>query len=72
MVKPVPVIAAALMVTGAPPVELRVKDCVAGVFKATFPKPTLLAFMLSVGPAAFNCSATLFETPLTDAVSVTA
>ncbi len=71
MVKPVPVTAAALMVTGAPPVELRVTDCVAGVFTATLPKPMLVALMLSFGIAALNCSANLCEALPFVAVSTT-
>jgi hypothetical protein len=55
IVKPVPVIAvstAELTVTAAVPVDVKVTDCVAGVFNPTLPNPTLVALMLSVGPAA--------------------
>jgi hypothetical protein len=38
IVKPAPVIAAELTVTGAVPVEVNVKDCVVDVFTVTFPK----------------------------------
>ena len=70
--KPVPVIVAELMVTGAAPVEVSVTDCVAAVLTCTLPKATLAALMLSVGTAAFNCRAKLFEMPPEAAVRVTA
>jgi hypothetical protein len=38
IVKPVPVIAAELTVTGAVPVDVSVNDCVAAVFTVTLPK----------------------------------
>ena len=55
MEKPVPVTVAALTVTGAVPVEVRVSDRVAGVFNATLPKAMLVALMLKVGVAALSC-----------------
>jgi hypothetical protein len=61
-VKPAPVNVAELTVTGAEPVELRDRDCVAAVFTCTFPKTTLVGLILSVGTAAFNCRAKLFDT----------
>jgi hypothetical protein len=53
-VKPDPVTAVALMVTGAVPVEDSVTDCVTVVLTATVPKAMVVALMLSVGMAAFN------------------
>jgi len=47
-VKPVPVNAAALIVTGAVPVEVKVTDWVDVVFTVTLPKTKLEALMLSV------------------------
>jgi hypothetical protein len=70
--KPAPVSVAELMVTGAAPVEVKVTDCVVAVLTCTFPKATLAALMLSVGTAAFNCRAKLFEMPPEAAVRVTA
>jgi hypothetical protein len=46
--KPAPVIAAALTVTDAVPVEVSVSDCVAGAFTATFPNGKLVALTFSV------------------------
>jgi hypothetical protein len=59
MVKPAPVIVAALIVTGAVPVDFIVTECVTGSFTATLPKVTLVALMLSVEIAAFNSRAKL-------------
>jgi hypothetical protein len=56
IVKPDPESAAALMVTGAFPVDVRTRDCIAGAFIATLPKARLLALMVKAGEAAFNCS----------------
>jgi len=47
--KPVPVTVAALIVTGAVPVEFRVTDFVTVVFSDTFPNDSELALTLSVG-----------------------
>ena len=53
--KPAPVTAAALTVTGAVPVEVKVTACsVVAVFTATLPKVKLVALMLSAGTDAFN------------------
>jgi hypothetical protein len=71
-VKPTPVSVAALIVTGAVPVDVKVTDCVAAEFTTTLPNPTLVALMLSVGAAEFNCRTKLLETLPTLAVSVTA
>jgi hypothetical protein len=74
IVKPVPVSVAALTVTGEVPVEVKVTDCVAGVFRTTSPKATLVALTPSTGVSAFdsfNCKAKLFETLAALAVKVT-
>jgi hypothetical protein len=60
--KPVPAGVAELMVTGAVPVDSSVTDCIAAVFSCTLPKTTLVGLILSVGTAAFNCRAKLFDT----------
>ena len=69
--KPVPVTMTAVTFTAVVPVDVSVTDFVAAVFSFTVPNDSLEALMLSVEIAAFNCRATLFETPLADAVSVT-
>jgi len=69
---PVPVTAAALMVTADVPVEVRVRDCVAGMLSPTLPNATLVVLMLNVAVLAFNCRAKVFETLPALAVSVTA
>ncbi|MFZ0745073.1 MAG: hypothetical protein WAM85_11745 [Terracidiphilus sp.] len=61
IVKPVPVSAAALIVSGALPADVKVKDCVDGAFSGTFPKASVLVLMLRVGTKALNCKAKLFE-----------
>ena len=55
--KPVPVSVAALMVTAAVPVEDSVIDCVIAVLTDMLPKLRFEELMLSVGTAAFSCSA---------------
>ena len=55
--KPAPVSVAELTVTAAVPVEDRVIDCEVGEFTLTFPKLRLDELTVSVGTAAFNCSA---------------
>lgn len=56
--KPVPLTVAELTVTGEPPVEVKVSDCVVGVFSFTFPNAMLVALRLSVAAVAtFSCSA---------------
>ena len=70
-VKPVPVNAAELMVTGAFPLELSVTGNVVGVFSVTLPNAKLAGLMVSVGTAAFNCRAKVFDTPPVLAVRVT-
>jgi hypothetical protein len=51
-------------------VEDNVSVCVAGVFRITLPKDTLVALMFNVGVPVFNCRANVFDTPLALAVSV--
>jgi hypothetical protein len=54
-VKPVPFRAAALIVTGTVPVEVKVTGCgVAAVFTTTLPKAMLVGLTLSVGAEAPN------------------
>jgi hypothetical protein len=71
-VKPAPVTAAVLIVTGAVPVEVKVTGCVAGVLTTTSPNATLVALMLSARTAAFNCRVKLLTTLPALAVIVTA
>jgi hypothetical protein len=52
IVKPPPVIAAELTVTGAVPVEVSVSDCVVAVFTVTLPKLSVPALTASCGLAA--------------------
>ena len=49
IVKPVPVIAAELTVTGDVPVEVNVNDCVVAVFTVTLPKLKLVALTVTCG-----------------------
>lgn len=65
-----PVSVAALIVTGAVPVDASVKDCVEVTFNATSPKGTLLALMLNVEVPGFNCNAKLSVTVPALAVNV--
>ena len=69
--KPLPVSVAALTVTGAVPVEVKVTECVTAVFTVILPNVRLVVLMLSVGTAAFNCRTTLLETPPSLASNVT-
>lgn len=77
MEKPVPLTAAALMVTEPVPLEVSFTGCVAGELRLTFPKATLLD--PSVSPAvvpvvavdaAFSCREQVSELLLSDAVRV--
>ena len=61
--KPVPVIVAALTVTGVVPVEVRVTDWVAGELMTTLPKVTLVALMVSAALLGPSCKAKPAETP---------
>ena len=54
--KSAPVTDAALTVTGAVPVELRVTVCVTGAFSDTLPKATLETLMLSVKTGSSDCA----------------
>jgi hypothetical protein len=56
IVKPTPVNATPLIVTGAVPVDVKVRYCVADVFTTTLPNGTLVALILRVGVATFNWS----------------
>ena len=52
--KPVPETVAALTVTAAVPLDVRVTVCVVAEFTITLPNAMLVALMLSVGTAAFS------------------
>jgi hypothetical protein len=67
---PVPLADPALIVTGAVPVDVIVTDCVAGVFRLTVPKATLLLPKVRVGVVVFSVRANVFEIPPAVAVSV--
>ena len=69
-VNPGPLTVPVLIVTAAVPVDVIVTDCVAGVFRLTVPKATLLLPMVSFGVVAFRVSANVFATPPELAVSV--
>jgi hypothetical protein len=69
--KPVPVMAAELMVSAAAPVELNVNVCVVGVLTATFPNAIAVALTASVGAATSTCTLKFSVTPPAVAVSVT-
>ncbi len=71
MVKPVPVNAAELIVTGDVPLEAIVMGSVEGVFSVMLPNARLAGLMVNVGTAAFNCRAKVFDTPPVLAVKVT-
>jgi len=68
---PVPVTAAALIVSAAVPDEVRVTVLLAAVFSARVPNATLVLLTVSPGAVAFSASAKVFETPPDVAVSVT-
>jgi hypothetical protein len=71
-VNPPPLIAAALTVTGAFPVELSVMARVAPVLTETLPNDTLVALTPSVGTYAPSCNAKLSPLLLVVAVRITA
>ena len=74
IVKPVPDSAAALMVTGAVPVDVNVSNFVEAMLTATLPKLMLVELALSAGTVAavaFNCSEKLLELLFADAVKFT-
>ena len=70
-VKPAPVIAAALTVTAAVPVEDKVTVCVVGVFTISLPKARLLVLIPMVGTVEPSCRAKVFATLPALAVNVT-
>jgi len=71
MLKPVPASVAALMVTAAVPVSVRVSDCAAAAaLTFTLPKLRLPVLSVSPGTEAFNCIARLSVTLPAVAVSV--
>jgi hypothetical protein len=73
--KPVPLNAADLIVTGAVPVDARITGSVDAVFIITFPNAKLAVLMLNAATfaaEALSCIAKLLETPPTLAVNVTA
>ena len=69
-VKPAPVATAALTVTGALPVELRVAYFVTAEFTTTLPNERSVALTLNVGVDEFNCRANVLDTLLALAVIV--
>lgn len=74
IVNPVPVNAAALIVTDEVPVEVRVRDCVDGMHSPTSPNAKLVVLTLSVDVDAegFNCRPKVLEMLPALAVNVTA
>jgi len=69
--KPAPVNVAALIITGAVPVDFKITDCVARVFTSTLPNATLDASMLRVRVPGVNCNGAVFEMPPALASSIT-
>lgn len=69
--KPFPATVAALTVTEAVPVEVKVTDCVAGEFRLTSPNAMLEALTVSLGTPTFSCKANDCVAPPAVAVSVT-
>ena len=70
-VKPAPEMLAELTVTGAFPVEVSVRVCVASVFTFTLPKFMLLALAVRVAIQALSESAKVLVAPFSLAVRVT-
>lgn len=70
IVKPEPVNAAELIVTGPVPVDVKVTDFFDAVLTATLPKLTVVALTARVGTAAFNLRETLDELLFTVAVKL--
>jgi len=68
--KPVPLMVAELMDTGAVPVELRVSDWVAALLSATLPKAMVLALTVNVWVDAPKWRAKVLEAPPEVAVRV--
>ena len=71
IVNPVPVSVPALTVTGPPPEDVSVTVCVAGVFRLTLPKATVVELSVSPGDPPLNWMLNVFARPLAVAVSVT-
>jgi hypothetical protein len=67
---PDPTVESELIVTAAVPLTVSVTDCDTEVPTATLPKDSEVVLRLNFAPAAFNCSATLFDEPLALAVKV--
>ena len=57
-----PVSTALLIVTAPVPVEVKVRDWVAGELRITFPNPIDVELRVSVGTGAFSCSVNVFDT----------
>jgi hypothetical protein len=70
MVNPVPVIAAALMVSAVEPDEVSVTDWLVGVLILTSPKVRLFVLRLRLTVCAFSCSVNTFAMPPALAVNV--
>jgi hypothetical protein len=70
-VKPAPATAIALTVTGALPVEERVRVCAVAVLTFTVPKVRLDGLTLNVGTAAPSCNGNVVATLFALAVRVT-
>jgi hypothetical protein len=60
-VNPVPETIAALTVTGAVPVDVRITCCVDVVFTVTLPNGMVVALMFKVDVPRFNCTVALAE-----------
>jgi hypothetical protein len=71
-VKPVPLTAAALILTAAVPVELSVSVCVVAVFTESLPNVRLVALTFKVGIDEPSCRTKVFDAPPALAVKVTA
>jgi hypothetical protein len=71
IMKPAPLTDADLTITGAVPVEVKIKGCVDGVLSATFPNGRFIELTVNVALEAVNCRGKLLETPPALAVRVT-
>jgi hypothetical protein len=70
-VNPVPTRVARLIVTGAVPVEDKMRDWVVGVLSTTLPKPMLVELTLSVGTPDPSCREKVLAKLLALAVRMT-
>jgi hypothetical protein len=68
--KPAPASEIELIVTAAPPVDVKVTDWVSRRFSATSPNPTDEELTVRIGVAALNCRPNVCDTPLPLAVKV--